>query len=910
MSLSLRPSRTPTSRAASPTVGHAAPVLRQVARAALAAVLIGAGAAQALTLGRLTVLSKLGEPMLAEIDVAQISEAEASTLTSRVAGPESYRAAGAEFSPALAGAQIQLTRKPDGRAVLRIQGIRAVNEPYVDLILEASWAAGRIVRDYTLLFDPPELKPQVAAAPVAPLVSAAASIAAALAAAAPVTQPAPLVPAPPRAPGLGDASAAASAPVPSAVSGVPRAAQPAGRTVTVKPGDTAVRIAARHKPEGVTLEQMLVVMLRDNPQAFIGGNVNRIKAGAIVHLPEADGITEVPADEARRTIVAQSQDFNRYRQRLAASALPAAPAATVRKASGTIQTEVTEPKAAAVPADQLKLSKGAVAGSAAKEEALAQAQRAQAQSQREAELNKNLADLKQIAQATPPALPAAAPAPAPAPTPSPAPAPATEPAAAPAPEPAAPPAVEPAEAPAAESPATAASVPAPAAEPAPAPPPAPATEPAAPPPPAPVEEPGFIDGLTDNPLTLPAAGALVAALLGYAAYRWRQRRKDAAADSSYLESKLQPDSFFGSSGGQSVDTNEVVAEGSSMMYSPSQLDAGGDVDPVAEADVYLAYGRDLQAEEILKEALRVNPKRLAIYTKLLEIYAKRRDAKAFEVVASDLFGLTGGQGAEWESVSARGRELDPTNPLYQPGGKPAMLADAPTGFQPSQPPGMVHTQPFAPAAAAAGAAAAGVDLDLDFSLDDAPAPAPAAEAAPAANGGDMSLDFSLPDVEPEPPAAAAPPPLPEPLFELSAADLELTPPAPEPLPVAEAPAVTDVADLSLDFDFADPPAAATAAPPAPPVQADLDPVATIRDDGHLLEFDTGEVPLEAATGDALSPLDDIPDGGDPLETKLSLAAEFMAIGDLEGARSLAEEVAEQATGRLKDKAKAFLADLG
>lgn len=79
-----------------------------------------------------------------------------------------------------------------------------------------------------------------------------------------------------------------------------------------------------------------------------------------------------------------------------------------------------------------------------------------------------------------------------------------------------------------------------------------------------------------------------------------------------------------------------------MMYWPSQLDAGGDVDPVAEADVYLAYGRDLQAEEILKEALRINPKRVAIHAKMLEIYAKRRDVKAFEVLATELYTLSSG----------------------------------------------------------------------------------------------------------------------------------------------------------------------------------------------------------------------------------------------------------------------------
>jgi pilus assembly protein FimV len=113
-----------------------------------------------------------------------------------------------------------------------------------------------------------------------------------------------------------------------------------------------------------------------------------------------------------------------------------------------------------------------------------------------------------------------------------------------------------------------------------------------------------------------------------------------AGETSFLESRLQPDSFFGASGGQRIDTREPPAQratASSMSYSLSQLDAIGDVDPVAEADVYLAYGRDLQAEEILKEAMRATPDRMAIRTKLLEVYAKRRDTKGFELLATQLY---------------------------------------------------------------------------------------------------------------------------------------------------------------------------------------------------------------------------------------------------------------------------------
>ena len=108
--------------------------------------------------------------------------------------------------------------------------------------------------------------------------------------------------------------------------------------------------------------------------------------------------------------------------------------------------------------------------------------------------------------------------------------------------------------------------------------------------------------MLDNPFVLPGAGVVLALLAGLGVYRWRSRAATESGETSFLESRLQPDSFFGASGGQRIDTRDASGASSSMSYSLSQLDAIGDVDPVAEADVYLAYGRDLQAEEILKEA--------------------------------------------------------------------------------------------------------------------------------------------------------------------------------------------------------------------------------------------------------------------------------------------------------------------
>jgi pilus assembly protein FimV len=223
------------------------------------------------------------------------------------------------------------------------------------------------------------------------------------------------------------------------------------------------------------------------------------------------------------------------------------------------------------------------------------------------------------------------------------------------------------------------SLPAPAAsEPAAAPPVAAASAPAPRPvppkpatPPVQAEEPGLLATLMDHPMAMPGAIGLVVLLVGLALYRLRGRLRKDNGETSFLESRLQPDSFFGASGGQRVDTRDATGQSSSMSYSLSQLDAIGDVDPVAEADVYLAYGRDLQAEEILKEAMRGNPDRLAIRTKLLEVYAKRRDTKGFELLATQLYSLTKGEGDDWAKAQELGRQIDPENQLYAPGGAPA-----------------------------------------------------------------------------------------------------------------------------------------------------------------------------------------------------------------------------------------------
>jgi pilus assembly protein FimV len=825
--------------------------------------------ASALGLGRLNVQSALGEALRAEIEVTSITPEEAASLKLRVAPPEAYRAAGVEYNAALPSSQVQVVRKPDGRSVLRVTSDRAVLEPFVDVIIEANWTNGRLVREYTMLFDPPAATrtaqapttaPVVTAAPVAPAVAAAPVVTPAPApvpspAPAPVAAaPAPRAPAPASAPVAAPAPAPvrrAAAPAPAAKRGTAAAASPSGDSYRVRAGDSLSRIASRVQKPGVSLDQMLVSLYRGNPQAFMADNMNRLKSGAVLTLPTAEQAAALSAPQAREVISAQSADFAAYRQRLASGVTTAADRVSGRQAKGQVQAQVDDRKAAAPTPDRLTLSQGGVKASQAAAAVSKETQKKDDKS-RLAELNRNVDELKKLQGATAPVVVPPAPAPAPAavapkpapvPVPAPAPAPAPVVAAAPAPVPVPAPVVA-APPPPAVAPVVAAAPPvAPppvVAPPPPAPKPAPAPVPAPKPAPAAVAESGgLLDSITSNPLLLPGAGILALALGGFGLFKMFGRKRKQAGETSFLESRLQPDSFFGASGGQRIDTRDANSStsgnSSSMSYSLSQLDAIGDVDPVAEADVYLAYGRDLQAEEILKEAMRSTPERMAIRSKLLEVYAKRRDTKAYELLATQMFNLTKGEGPDWQHAQTLGVSIDPDNALYQAGGLPEDLRGNPGKQGPAPDVLGAVTQPY---------------------------------ATPVA------------------------PPSFQPASDATLLDLELDLPATKPTP-----ATAPLSDFGrpLDMKPSTPSRGGLSGFSAPPSQAQ----------DSVFDFDL-DTPV-TSSGSGMKPTTPMGLGEtEPLARKLELAEEFRHIGDHEGARDLLEEVIAKADGALKAKAQGML----
>ncbi|HEX7435211.1 MAG TPA: FimV/HubP family polar landmark protein, partial [Caldimonas sp.] len=382
------------------------------------------------------------------------------------------------------------------------------------------------------------------------------------------------------------------------------------------------------------------------------------------------------------------------------------------------------------------------------------------------------------------------------------------------------------------------------------------------------EEPGLIGSLmADNPLLLGVGALVVALLAGFGIYRLAKRGKKDSGETSFLESRLQPDSFFGASGGQRIDTRDAAGSSSSMTYSLSQLDAIGDVDPVAEADVYLAYGRDLQAEEILKEAMRSSPERLAIRTKLLEVYAKRRDTKGFELLATQLFALTRGEGEDWAKAQQLGAEIDPDNPMFQPGGVPvepvrggevAELLGASTLPQTLVPVPSQYGDSL-PAPATVDSAFGELDLDLDnpeIGHPTTPGALDSTQAFPPDSdlGHDrfVSTTHKMPLVPNEPQPDKRDEPL---SFDMSGFSIDLDKPAAAPAPAPAAAAAVAVADADLP---------------------------SIEGDGTH----------------------------DPMVRKLELAEEFRQIGDKDGARDLLREVLAKASGTTRSKAQGMLDDLG
>ena len=958
------------------------------------AILSGGGvtSAEAAGLGRLTVQSALGQPLRAEVEVTSVSPDEAESLKARIASPEAFSRVGLQYKEALSGVRMDVENR-GGRYFIKVTSSRPINDPFVDLVVELSWASGTFSREYTFLLDPPTQQSanQANRSGNAPVAGAATAAAATGAAASGSNAVRTIDPATGRLVnqerGAQGRSQAASQPTeakqqPAAQAKGGRDASSEGGTVTVGQGETLGMIAARVRPASATLDQTIVAIYRTNPTAFIQNNPNLIRQGRTLTIPSEGEIAAIDGTEAGRQLRMAARDFRSYKERMAGTTPEVASGNGSSTASGAISAKVDDERGGqAGSQDRLELSRseggkdeqGSAVGARDAEAQVAREAALKEANSRIAELEKNVGALKSMlelkdksladlqaqlekarvagaqvsgtvaaaataaadkardaaskvadkaaaektaaekavaekaAQTKAAADKLAAEAKAAADKV------AAEKAAA---EKAAADKAAAEKAAAEKAAADKAAADKAAADKA-------AAEKAAAdkaaaeqdqskpaegadkdaveraaadakaevervtngdadkskdmPKPAPVneseEQGGLIEGLSQNSLLLPGLGvAALAAGLGFWMLRRRRREDDGFSDSISAD-EFSANSLFGTTGGQSVDT----MTGASTQITTISESTPTEVDPIAEAEVYIAYGRETQAEEILREALKRQPERQAIRLKLLEIYSGRKDTVAFGQMAREMHDMTGGLNEEWSKVVQMGAALDPDNALYGDG-TADLAAPSPLASPAADVGGMAAAGAAAVAAGVAGVAAA-VEPEAQAvsspSLDEGLAfdggynkPAAEAESKPvqtfqSTRSGPLS---AMPGVE------------------LPSLDLDA------PLDLDEGPST--VTDLNIDTTITE--------------SLDMGHASGGEGDG------LGAIGLDLSPSTISGPITmsgAASSQWQEMASKLDLASAYVEIGDKEGARELLEEVINGGDAAQQQRARELLADL-
>ena len=953
------------------------------------AILSGGGvtSAEAAGLGRLTVQSALGQPLRAEVEVTSVSPDEAESLKARIASPEAFSRVGLQYKEALSGVRMDVENR-GGRYFIKVTSSRPINDPFVDLVVELSWASGTFSREYTFLLDPPTQQSanQANRSGNAPVAGAATAAAATGAAASGSNAVRTIDPATGRLVnqerGAQGRSQAASQPTeakqqPAAQAKGGRDASSEGGTVTVGQGETLGMIAARVRPASATLDQTIVAIYRTNPTAFIQNNPNLIRQGRTLTIPSEGEIAAIDGTEAGRQLRMAARDFRSYKERMAGTTPEVASGNGSSTASGAISAKVDDERGGqAGSQDRLELSRseggkdeqGSAVGARDAEAQVAREAALKEANSRIAELEKNVGALKSMLELKDKSLAdlqaqlekarvagaqvsgtVAAAATAAADKARDAASKVADKAAA---EKAA---AEKAVAEkaaqtkaaadklAAEAKAAADKVAAEkaaaekaaaekeaadkaaadkaaadkaAAEKA-------AAEKAAAeqdqskpaegadkdaveraaadakaevervtngdadkskdmPKPAPVndgeEQGGLIEGLSQNSLLLPGLGvAALAAGLGFWMLRRRRREDDGFSDSISAD-EFSANSLFGTTGGQSVDT----MTGASTQITTISESTPTEVDPIAEAEVYIAYGRETQAEEILREALKRQPERQAIRLKLLEIYSGRKDTVAFGQMAREMHDMTGGLNEEWSKVVQMGAALDPDNALYGDG-TADLAAPSPVASPAADVGGMAAAGAAAVAAGVAGMAAAAEPQHVE---PEAPAvSSPSMDEGLAFDGG-----YNKPAAEAESkpvqtfqstrsgPLSAMPG------VELPSLDLDA------PLDLDEGPST--VTDLNIDTTITE--------------SLDMGHASGGEGDG------LGAIGLDLSPSTISGPITmsgAASSQWQEMASKLDLASAYVEIGDKEGARELLEEVINGGDAAQQQRARELLADL-
>lgn len=269
--------------------------------------------AQAASLGRLTVHSGAGQLLNAEIEILVSPAEKGAFLLVELASQEDFQNAGIAYAPELRTLQLSLVQQENGAPVLRLSSSRPLQVPSLSFLLALRWPGGRQVREFTFSLAP-GVPPTAASGNPAPGPLAAVSVLEPGAAAPPV---ATVVPA--SMPAAVEAGGREPPPVRSRGRKLPEAAPSSALSAAapvrrVRPGETLYRIALEAKPAHIQVEQMLLALYRRNPEAFLGGNLNRLRAGAVLQMPDEATLSEMTPDDVRKIVAGHHYAWNQYRQ--------------------------------------------------------------------------------------------------------------------------------------------------------------------------------------------------------------------------------------------------------------------------------------------------------------------------------------------------------------------------------------------------------------------------------------------------------------------------------------------------------------------------------------------------------------------------------------------------------------------
>jgi len=609
-------------------------------RMMLIACLLSPSLSWALGLGEIHLNSSLNEPMNAEIDLIAAAPDELTALRATLASREAFTRYGIDKPPFLSSLTFKVGKGKDGRDALLVRSTDAIPEPFVTFLVEVNWARGRLMREYTVLLDPPVYTPGESPSSSAPVTSPSTG-APAVRRAAPPAAPSPAAPT--------ESSAASPQPRGSST----------GSSIHVGKGDTLTKIVRSLRAGSASqadVDQTMIALYRSNRDAF-GGNINILHQGAVLRVPDADQIVALNQKEAISEVHRQMDAWRSSEAAAGTSSghLRLVPPTAGGSATGTGTSSSANSNASNAEAQALKDRVKDLEGQLAESKRLIDIR------------NSELSALQRKLGVPPTPTPAAPRAPAvtpPAPTPAPPPAATTAPPAATTPE-----------------------TPPEAVKPVPTPPP-PAVK--KPPVVAPVDTGSWIDWVAANWWAPLALLVLVIGGLGVAAMR-RRRKEQSGALSGFMddtdvadlrdstsklsalrrgnesfvveESGSHPMPEFGDEPGAYAETADLKsADDTLSSESAVNLDQG---DPLAEADFHMAYGLYDQAADLVRIALEREPDRRDLRLKLLEIYFVWGNKDAFLQTAKSLEATRDRAPAgEWDKIVIMGKQICPDEPMF------------------------------------------------------------------------------------------------------------------------------------------------------------------------------------------------------------------------------------------------------